>query len=528
MGRSACAPPRLIEAARAICSCCRDDRYVDIIRAAGQRFALQPLQDYAELRRQQGIDVDDQSARTCLRLLADKAGEGSYARAYINLCQMETSTERDEQEQIIQSLYNSAKMLYKRDKTPRSEEIWHLAQFIHTVGGTFYFYAKPLSFEQSRVLMADMVKFYRRTHFASAVGVYAFQHLALFLEATQSYIGYNSYVSRHLMARGDTILNGDFTVASLIGLDAEPQQEMDFWDGAVALQNRLLHPWHPDLVKLKVGVAFRHLFDARLADEIDGQLAFWRAYSGEESVEYASTQLLAKSYKVWNQDFSDTSCDNELAVFRKYCSPSANALLSMLSQAMSLSISGGQLFPAMVLRDEICDIAAIKFVNDPVSRMSYRTMDWFFQKSFVAGHTTAYDELVQEFVDYSESQASFEAIGLGKELLGAAQDMLNDRATALKVQLAILKMAQKLVGKKHPFFINEYVEYGQIASKAYPLEAMTLDGRSGTKALLDDIVRASPQLRIDGGRRLLPGAGRLRLDASFLFTICEKCRKSRC
>ena len=208
-------------------------------------------------------------------------------------------------------------------------------------------------------------------------------------------------------------------------------------------------------------------------------------------MEYASTQLLAKSYKVWNQDFSDTSCDKELAVFRKYCSPSANALLSMLSQAMSLSISGGQLFPAMVLRDEICDIAAVKFVNDPVSRMSYRTMDWFFQKSFVAGHTTAYDELVQEFVDYSESQASFEAIGLGKELLGAAQDMLNDRATALKVQLAILKMAQKLVGKKHPFFINEYVEYGQIASKAYPLEAMTLDGRSGTKALLDDIVRAS-------------------------------------
>lgn len=480
-----------IEAANAIKSNCHEDGYIDLIRAAGEQLGIAQLTEYAQLRQQRGIDVDDQLARTCLRLMGETSakllGKADFATAYLYLCQVECLAECDEQEQWIEALYDAARRLYGKDRSEANEEIWLLAQFIKDTGGLFHLHEVPLSYEQCRLSSTELIKFYIHTHRVSDVAVYAYQHLAAF--TAQAYEGYYAYINRQLAVRGDSILSGKYDGSALLGPDVERAGEMDFWDGAVVIASRLLHPGHPDVVWLKLCCSFQHLFDPGMADDVRWFQSYSQAYWGQNSLESAMAGMLSKSFKIWSQDYSVTSCDPELAIMRQYFSPTSSALLSQLSQAMTILTSGGQLFQAVVLRDEVCDIVARKYAEDPVSQMGYRTLDWFFQKSFVAGHTTVYDEVVQEVIDYSASHASFEAMGLCKDLIAAAQDMLNDQATALKLQRALLVMCDRLVGKKHPLFANEYVQYGRMAAVAYPVPVTTLDGKGDARALFDDIVK---------------------------------------
>lgn len=76
-----------IETARAINTSCKEKRFADIIKYAGEKYTLRELVEYSDIRYNQLVDKDDSLARKSLKLLLEKSKTANlpsaYATAYI-------------------------------------------------------------------------------------------------------------------------------------------------------------------------------------------------------------------------------------------------------------------------------------------------------------------------------------------------------------------------------------------------------------------------------------------------------------
>ena len=168
-----------VETAKAICTPCREKRFADIIKYAGEKYALRELVEYADIRYNQVVDKDDSQARKSLKLLLDKSKTtnfpSAYATAYINMCIVLTAPEQEEQTEWIKNFYDIAKELYENKNSPRNEELWLFAQFLQESGSFFQRYENPLAFEKCRKVSAEITKFYAKTHIISEIRAYAYE-----------------------------------------------------------------------------------------------------------------------------------------------------------------------------------------------------------------------------------------------------------------------------------------------------------------------------------------------------------------
>lgn len=505
-----------VETAKAICTSCREKRFADIIKYAGEKYALRELVEYADIRYNQVVDKDDSQARKSLKLLLDKSKtanfSSAYATAYINMCIVLTASEQDEQTEWIKNFYDVTKQLYENKNNPRNEELWLFAQFLQESGSFFQRYENPLSFEKCRKVSAEITKFYAKTHTISEIRAYAYEAIDRYFLKSQFYPNYQAQINKKLSESNDSILMGKIPLSYLTeeNTDELLSDTIDYIGAAVKILEKCYHPFHPDVLGMKTA-HFQVSYNKKdvSEDDIIQISSFNKLYYGPNSIEYVTANSLLRSYRVWKHDFKETDYKDELEIASNYLSKESSAYLNILEEELSTQVFCGQTEQALYLLRNINEITKKKYSNDIIQELSFHGLDWYFQKQGIAGYETVFDDVCQAFVDNCDDYISFETIGLGKSLANTAQTIFNDPTTTLALQRKILHLLQNLVGKHHLLFSVEYIQYGQLIASAYPADAITLEGENDEKALFSDIINIARQFdnteyaMFAAGRRML-------------------------
>lgn len=489
-----------VETTKAIFTSCLENRYVDIINYTGEKYDLSQLIKYADIRYKREIDKDDFHARQCLKELLEKSKTinmpSDYATAYIAMFIVLTARDKDKEAEWIKIFYESSRKLYEYDKSTKNEELWLFAQFIQESGGGLLRFENPLTYEKCRIIMADIIKFYSRTHIISEIRAYLFEYISEYCSKFSLYSNYYAYINNNLFERNDSILTGKFPSSYLTEDIGEELQSdsIDYTYVAIKILEKKYHAYHPDVIGLKKTYFFSDDSRGKVTDdEIKRVLSFIKIYYGEHSHENASANILLRSYRVWKQNYNDIDTKEDLEIESSYFSEESLDFLNLLEQELSTQVFSGQTERALLLSKRLSTIAKNYYPDDIIQELSYHGLDWYFQKKGVTGYETAFDDLCQTYIDNCDKDISFEAIGLGKTLANTAQTVLSDPVTTLTLQRKILQLLLKITGKNHPLFSLEYILYGQMVASAYPIDAITLEGENDENALFSDIVSVARQ-----------------------------------
>lgn len=483
----------LVETAKAITTSCLEEAYVAIIRYAGVKLELSPLIEYADLRQVNGIDKDERLARKCLKLLSDKSAELNipYATAYIKCCIMNTAPSYQEQQEAINMFHSVAQVLYETKPSPKNKELWLYAQFSKILAGSQRTFENPLVFEKFRLLAAEIICFYHETHIISDIRAALYRDMDIYGLTLQLYPNYQAYINSNLAAKEDSILQGNY-LSSYLTDDSSDEvysgRVSGIW-AAIRILEKHLHPYHPDVLGLKLDYC---LYEEEMQNGVQEQVKsindYSQVYYGKDSYYAAYVNSMVRYYNAGHQLGGETDYLSDFEAMKAYVSESSEGYLKMLGLELQSQLALGNKDNAIRLSREIKEKAKEIYDDDKIKELSCCVMDWFFQKNGITGYETAFDDLVSEFLDYCSSNISFETIGLGKNLIKIAGDYFNDAATALRLQRQILLVMQQLVDKHHPLFAFEYLLYGGMAASAYPVPALTLDGREDAESLSSDII----------------------------------------
>lgn len=486
----------LVETAKAIVTSCLEEAYVNIIRYTGLKLELSPLVEYAGLRHINGIDKDDSLARNCLKFLSDKSAEmnAPYATAYIKSCIMNTAQSYQEQQEAINDFYSTAQTLYETNTSSKNKELWLYAQFSKAFAGSQRTFENPLSFENCRLLMAEIVRFYHETHIMSDIRAALYKDMDLYGSTLQLYPNYQAYINSNLAVNGDSILQGNYPLSYLTEGSSDEVYSgrvMGLW-ASIRILEKYLHPYHPDILGLKL---YYCLYEDEKQNGVQELMKsindYSLAYYGKDSYEAADVNSTVRHYNATHQLGGKTDYQPNFKTIKRYVSESSETYLKMLGLELLSQLSFGNIENAIRLSQEIKEKAKKIYADNKIEEVSCNVMDWFFQKNGIAGYETAFDDLVSEYLNCSSANISFETIGLGKNLVQIADNYFNDAVTALRLQRQTLIVMQKLVDRHNPLFAFEYLTYGQMAASAYPVPALTLDGREDAEALASDIIEVT-------------------------------------
>ena len=484
----------LTETAKAIITLCHEEQYIQLIKYAGERYALEDLTKLAETRKLRKIDKDDALLLRCLKQLWEKSEElespSSYATAYLSMQLAITAHEEDEESRWIKQFHTTAKELYASDPSPQNEELWLFAQFLNATGGTRHIFERPLTYEQCFLLMADIIKFYARTHIISEVRAYAYLHLSTYSTQCLIYPDYYAMVNRTFHDKNDSILIGHIPLSYLTEQEdnGTTTSHHDLQKASIAILTQCKNAYHPDVISAKMAIYYQ---EPTLAtnEELNQLADYCRQYFGENSLELATSQRIQTCKQLWEEHQTDNIDKVDLLfTLKDYHSETSSTFINVVAQEMAMRIYAGQNQHALNLANLLHALVKEKYPHDPIRQLAFREMDWYFQRTGVPSHATAFDDQVKEYLAHCTQHIDFETIGLGKYLAKTANEAFHDRTTALLLQRQVLLLLQEIMPKTHPLFVCEYLEYGRTVASAYPSEATTLDGEDNAEALYADII----------------------------------------
>ena len=484
----------LIEATKAIVTPCYEERYINIIRYAGEQYGLKDLAEFADSKSQKAIDKDNAMARMCLKLLWEKSkeinGPSSYATTQIGMYLALTSIEEEEETKWVKIFYTAAKELYTTHPSPQNEELWLFAQFLNIDDGTLQLYENPLTYEKHWLLIADIIRFYARTHIISEIRSQIYGHISGYFSQCYLYPDYCAYINQTFYDKNDSILIGQIPLSYLTEQDGDEKiaDHQDFQKASITILAQCTHAYHPEVINTKMGIYYQ---DPSFAtnEEIGMLIDYSKEYFGETSLEHVTSKRTLTTKLLMEEHKTDgINNDDLLFTLKNYYSETSIPFITVVNKEMSMYVFAGQNNRALLLSDLLHAITKEKYQHDIIHQLAFRYTDWYFQRTGAPRYETAFDDLVQEFMDHCEQHLNFETIGVGKQLVETAKTMFNDKKTALRLQHKVLLLLNKMINKTHPLFVFEYIEYGRMVASTYPSEATTLEGEDDAEALYSDII----------------------------------------
>ena len=487
----------LIETARTVYSSCNDSIVMEFLFEAEKRFGIAGLSSYATNRMSHVIDRNDSKARQLLRNLAyyssGKYGKNSYVTSYIYFFLIQGEN-WETLKPIAEEYYQMTSELCKSDKSCKNEELLLHARVLHLIAGKTW--EDPSIYKEFLEAVDRVVEFYKMNDQVTEIRTSVYRYIGMYGGGLEMYPTYYGLTND----KSDFYKQGKSTYGYLSDNNSNDKPFLNFYTFlrlSIEYSKQLLHPNHPDVINHELEGYEHQVYTSLFHDEFSYKIRlknicdFFRIYYGENSLYLVELHNFIRRTGLFHTNYLSEieSYDKDLSCVSKF----DDGKEWLKERTLNGIIFYNNFFhdsDNTEYVDSLFEILDSKMASAPVYALSQKIqIASILQNKQVRGYETSFDDVVQQYFEILQNERTWDCVALGKSIALLTWETFKDYSTYLAIQQQIVKLEKELSKDNPVFFACEYLEYGKLISRTFPLIPPTLEGDNNPEELYEDIIK---------------------------------------
>lgn len=493
--------------ANTIESMCNDKEIMEVFYEAERRFSIPGFSEYADIRKRNVTDMNDNNGRQLMRALLSyskhRFGNVSYPVAYIYSI-LSRVEQYEHVRETVEEQYAIAKQLFDSDSTIANEELLHNARINYLMACKSA--DNPLLYEECLDAISDAIAFYEANDTITDLRSKTYMDMGQWLSDTRTFATYyNEIWNNHKEIQRKYAYDKFMGAREYAGCkDSVYISSQLLILASVKMTQQLLHSYHPDYLASELSAYCCNVLSWFYVDSfafgvrLQNICKFLRQYAGDDTpvvqLSHRAMDAMGMNYDEFRIDEKERRKDADIV--RKYDNGEGRALMAFLFDKIESNTIYGDSVNLDDIR-EYMDLVDVKFKDNPAGYFMWKGMlSAQLQCKGIKGYTTAFNRILSEYRSKIETHKTWEMVAAGKSLIKINIELMSNFSEAISLNKRLIKLEKELSADNYRLFACEYYDYGFLTKLAYPNFPPTLEGRYDALALLDDVASECHEMKV--------------------------------